>query len=111
MVAPVPAGVDDRLPQVAIEHIGKLVEVMPDEFDLGAQQAHQKSITTTLRFPEVGVHAQIDGMARVLQASTVTPTLYRNLVEARRLLHSVLEEGDPGDELIDGIRHFLVMDA
>lgn len=101
-----PVDVDDRLSQTTLGVIAAVIDRLPEEFELGHQQATQSSITSTLRFTG-GMDAQLDHMEAILKASTVTPTLYRNLMAARRLLQSVIAEGDPGDELLRDIRHFL----
>lgn len=103
----VAADVDDRLSPKTLEVIKSVVERLPESFDLGAQQAHQRSITSTLKFPADGVFAQTGFMEALLQSSTVVPTLYRNLVEARRLLQLVLEEGELGPEPVGQVQHFL----
>lgn len=77
-------GEDDYITEKGLERLLELSEKLPFRFDVGATQAHQRSVTVTIEFPGDGPMAQLDDLHNVLTASQFVGTLARNLRHERR---------------------------
>lgn len=87
-------GEDDYISEKGLDRLLELSENLPPQFDIGATQAHERSVTVTIKFPGNDPLTQLDHLHNVLTASQFVGTLARNLKHERGKQSKVATHND-----------------